>query len=207
MAKKKQTTVEAVEEKTATVGESITQPTDNCNCVDCTLPVPAPERDLITIDDEIDDSVIERIIQIGDEEVQWLRNSTGGFKVSDDDTRREVTGCIFAINNYLIAWHDGSPERMDDPGTRDLPPGFERRVDLKIVTTDGYRLGISIPGASLRKNFAGYLKKLSNAGLKPNEVWTKFRCSERKAKDLEGNAISFPFIEALEVGRVEPVPF
>lgn len=201
MAKKKQKTGETGKETTNTVDESMSQPNE-------LLPVPADEiRDLITIEDEIDPEVVEKIIAIGDAEVHYVRNSTGGFKVTDEDTRRELVGVITAIENYLIHFEEGVPERMADPGGKDLPPGFERRADCKIITRDGYRLGISIPGASLRKNFAGYLKKLANDGLRPNQVWTKFRCAERRAKDREGNSISFPFIECIALERVEPVPF
>jgi hypothetical protein len=165
--------------------------------------VPVDSRDLAAYG-EIDDETVDVVIHAGADNVNWCKNTAGGFIVNDR-VLREVEGRIVYMYPHLIFWKDQTPTKVPDPGDgQPMPEGFERRVDLHVLTSDNFLLGISIPQSSYRRNFSGYIQSLRNMGRKPDQVITKFTCKERKARDR-----SFPSVEASFIGEAcqDDVPF
>jgi hypothetical protein len=159
--------------------------------------VPATELSLSDLPD-IDPEVIEAVVKAGDGDIMWLRNTTGGFEVSDGRTLNEVTGVICHLYPHFVQWADGEPDKIDDDGTLECPPDYERRVDVHLWMPGGYIFGLSIPQGSYRKNFSPYIKGLVNKGLRPNQVMTRFECKSKRNKEH-----TYPEIRPYFVGEMQ----
>jgi len=94
---------------------------------------------------------IDAVINLSAESILWLKPVEGGLKiVTQDKFIRDVAGKIVDVFPYLMKFEDGVPTKIphvvDDA---DIPPGFERRCDLKILA-DGQLLGLSLAPSSMK---------------------------------------------------------
>lgn len=123
---------------------------------------------------DIPDETIEQIIAFGDDAALWVKVVDGGFR-ANDKTVPEITGIIREIHPYLVRWENGQPDKIPDVQSDfDIPEGYERRVDLKIIV-DGQIVGISLAKSSLKYHLSPYLRYLKNIELRPDNVFTKLK--------------------------------
>ena len=89
------------------------------------------------------------------------------------------------VNAYLIKFESGTPTKIPNVvNDLEIPKGYERRCDVKFLTSGGEVLGISLPPSSTKFYLSPYLKYLKNRNLRPEDVLT--RVTSKQASNKHG---------------------
>ena len=133
---------------------------------------PKEMKDVVTV--SIPDEKIEEVLQTGsDSDVLWAKFNPSGF-VLNNHTLPELQGILFHIHPHLLRFNGKTPEKLPNVlRDEDIPEGFERRCDIKIQLQE-CKVGLSLPKTSFYQ-LKPYLKYLTNKGLRPEQVVTRFR--------------------------------
>lgn len=123
----------------------------------------------------IPDDKLRAVMDVSGDQTQWLKTVEGGFKViKQDKFLKNVTGRIISLDPYLMKFENGVPTKLPHVADHSqIPAGYERRCDIKILVADQQLVGISLPPSSFEFNLSPYIKFLHGKGLRPEEVMTK----------------------------------
>jgi hypothetical protein len=104
----------------------------------------------------IPDETIEQIISMGNNVAMWGKLVDNGISINNK-TIAEARGIIIDIHQYLVKWDNKQPHKIANVvNDEDIPEGYERRVDLKILIDDQI-VGISLAKSSFKYQLAPYL--------------------------------------------------
>ncbi len=122
----------------------------------------------------IPDDKLNAVIDLSDDQTSWVKVIEGGFKVINQDKFvKGFTGRIMDVTPYLMKFENGVPHKLPHVADDlDIPEGFERRCDVKILADDQL-IGLSLAPSSTKYYLSPYLKFLKNKGLRPEQVFTK----------------------------------
>ena len=144
------------------------------------------EEQRLTIPEEYLDDVIE----MSDDQALWGKLVVGGINFpSQDKVVKFLVGRLIAVTPYLINFEAGDRTPAKLPHVKDdheIPEGYSRRCDVKLLTNDGQVIGLSLAPSSMKYQLSPYLKFLKNIGQRPENVVT-----EIKSKQVSNNLGTF----------------
>jgi len=154
---------------------------------------------------KIPDATLKAVMDLGKEITIWIKPVNGGFKIEKQDKFvKNFEGRILSMDPYLIQFENGVPDKrphVDDD--LQIPKGYERRCDLKILASDQI-LGISLAASSFKYNLSKYLIFLDGKGLRPEQVITKFFSQQASNAKGTWSTVCFDLVSVISDSPVSP---
>ena len=139
---------------------------------------------------------LDAIAALCDNQIPQLKLVEGGFRVRGSDKFvKEILGTILDAVPYLIRFEDKVAHKLPHVSDDlDIPDGYERRCDLRILVDDQV-VGLSLAPTSMRFGLSPYIKYLRGRGFELYQVTTKLMSQQVTNQRGTWNTVVFEFVE------------
>ena len=149
---------------------------------------------------------LDAIAALSETQIPQLKPVESGFRVKGSETFvKEIRGTIIDVSPYLIRFENNIAHKLPHVADDlDIPPGYDRRCDLRILVDDQV-IGLSLSPTSMRHQLSPYIKYLRGKGLELHRVTSRLTSQQVSTSKATWSKVIFEHVED-PAPKISPEP-